>query len=107
MSKFTLTKKIQIGEALGEGHDKDYITVQQLTYKDAMTVRKLSENEEESADKVLNVIKEKFVDGKVTDEASGNQVDITKDDLEDLPVSVFVHCVQSLAGGVSENLGKA
>lgn len=131
MAKFKLTKKIELGSVLGEGHESDYLRFTPLTFKDATDLqkvaqtdlpdlddeqlKKLSKSERAereakqmaAAEAAQGFIKAKLVGGKITDEDSGTQVDVTQDDFDALPVPVVNYCMQQLSGQVSPDLTTA
>jgi hypothetical protein len=100
--KFTITKKVSLSEVLGKGHGADYIELRSLTYRDAKKLKDIDPDGDNVEDELLRIVKENFVGGLVTD--NGEEIKITKDDIEDLPIDVFAHVIKSLSGGVSEGL---
>jgi len=114
MARFTLTKKISLGSELGEGHENDYLRFEPLTFKDATDLQTIANASGDSdkdrlaaAEQAQEFIKAKFVGGKITDEDSGNQIDVTKDDFADLPINIVNHCMRELSGAVNPDLTQA
>ena len=133
MSKFNLTKRISLAEVLGEGHERDYLRFKPLTFKDAKGLESLQPDEVvaeipkdataeqikklkadataknnaaamEAVDKAVAFMQDKFVKGEITDEETGNLVDVTKEDFtnDNLSMDVINYCMKALAGGKPE-----
>jgi hypothetical protein len=110
MKKFGIVKRFSL-DFLGEGWKDAYINFSPLTIVDIKTkfpsLLKLSaENKDDvikGVDSVLIMMKEKFVDGKAV-ESSGGLVDLTVDDLEQLPVEVLSRALSFLSQGATPSI---
>lgn len=114
MAKFKLTNKVNIGEVLGEGHEQDVLVFEQLTFADAKQLGGLGSAEGatqaeqlEAADGAIEFIKSKFIRGSITDEESGELVELTQEDFDELPITVVKYAMGQLSGGRSEDFTKA
>lgn len=78
-----------------------YLTAQEA--KDFSTIQ-IDQNDiqqvQETFDKTLNLLKNKFVEGKAM--SSGQQIEIHKEDLDDFPIDVLTRAVQFLVGAPTE-----
>lgn len=103
MGKFNVSKRVSLA-FLGEQHKEDYLSFSQFSYRDAKELVALSEESKEDTDKAMEKLIDKFIEGRFTDEVSGEQLPVDKEDLQDLPVSAINHSVKQLVGVVEENL---
>lgn len=126
MSKFNITKKINLFELLGEGHEQSVLEFKPMTFADARSLEGLQPDvadlpddatpaqkkahaaEQNKAalaavDKAVEFIKGKFIKGTIAGEP------VVADDFsnDELPVDVINYCMKQLAGGKSEDFTKA
>lgn len=103
---FPVRKELKL-DFLGAEWAGAYIAYRALTFKETRGFSNLeldneNANSEQNMEAVLELLQGHFIEGKAYD---GNQlVDLTVDDLENLPVDVIGKSVEALAGGISENL---
>ena len=107
MSKFSATKTFSLdflGDKWGEAYIKfESITVGDVKNKFPKLAKVDPQNTDtitEGIDKLLELLQEKFIDGKAPD-SSGNLVILKKEDLEDLPAEVIGRSVSFLAQGLT------
>jgi hypothetical protein len=106
MSKFIVKKHIALG-FLGEGWEEAYVDFSPFTFKDNDTIihlRKLattqakmedSEIKQASTD-IMEILADKFIGGMGY---NGKELEpITKDNLNELPMEIIVHILQTLQG---------
>ena len=103
MSKFRIVKKFSLDFISSEWKEA-YINFNALTVgdvKDAFpALSKVSETKEEDVsaglDMILDVLKDKFVDGKGINE-NGELIDLVADDIKELPISVLSKALSFLS----------
>ena len=103
MGKFSTAKKISLA-FLGEGWNEAYLTFRNISFNESLDLADLKiddSNTKESATKVLGFLKSHFVNGKAFDGES--LVDVTEDDLGELPVEVVGKVLETLAGNSNPN----
>lgn len=88
---------------LGANHTDDFLKFSDISYKEAKAMQNLSG--EEGADSFIEILKDKFMDGSITDDETNKAIKVTKENLDELPVSVLTMAVEKLVGGTDENLG--
>lgn len=103
MGKFVSNQKVSLA-SVGEGWADAYLTFKGISFNESLDFADLSTDESNakaSADKVLSLLQAHFVDGKGW---NGTElVDITSDDLGDLPVSAITESLKALAGTINPN----
>lgn len=98
---FTVKKKLDLSY-LGEGWvGSTYLNFNGMTFAETREFAKLNmdaedPNSEKNLEVVMNLLKSHFVDGRGFD--GTNVVDITADDLENLPTDVVTKSIELLAG---------
>ena len=106
MSKFKLEKTFELN-FLGDGWEESYIKFKALTVKDfkkvldsiPLNIEELKQEEVLGAvDDAIKLLRDNFIEGKGLG-ADGKQVDITKDDLEELPPAVITKALGFLSAG--------
>lgn len=114
MAKILLTTKINLEPLLGEGHTGDYLAFKPLTFKDGKELGKFAGAEDgdqaaqlKAADGAIDLLRSKFVGGKITDEESNQQVEVQPEDFDELPITVLRACMTELSGGNSEDFTRA
>lgn len=92
--KFKIVKRFSLAY-LGDEWKDCYLNLKPFSVQDVKTklpqIAKLQEdstNVEEGVDMLIELLSEKFIDGKVVDE-SGTVVDMPKEAIADLPVEVI------------------
>lgn len=102
MSRFAIPKKIDL-TFVGEGWDGCYIVMRSLTAKDFKKVQALApadtndvNQNTQAMDAMIDLLSEKFIKGRGFD--GENVVDITREDVSDLPVEILTACLEQLAG---------
>lgn len=108
MSTFVVKKKIELA-FLGEGWEEAYITFSPFSFADNEQLLKLRSNvnvdnpeatPQEGAEKasknMIALLQEKFVEGKGYD--GTGLVDITKENLQDLPMEIINEALNVLQG---------
>lgn len=107
MSKFKIEKKLNL-DFLGDEWGDCYLKFRALTTKDLKKVmqsipadiREHADNPEkvlEAFDKGVELLQDSYIGGKGIGE-DGEEVDIDKDDLEDLPTEVLNKALSFLSG---------
>lgn len=102
----TINKRVSL-EFLGEEYKESYLVFNAVKMKDLDTIQEKAIAAQEHQDPKENleffqsVIDPRFVEGKISQD--GKLVDVTKEDLQDLPLDVYVTIFQELMG----NLPKA
>lgn len=107
MSKFVVKKRFELG-FLNEEWKEAYIDFSAFTVKDIKErLSKLVEIDQKEAkavagglDQMIELLKEKFVGGKGVDE-KGQLVDLTKEDIGELPVEAISKAVSFLSQGLN------
>jgi hypothetical protein len=98
---FTVKKKLDLSY-LGDGWTQGtHLTFSGMTFAETRDFAKLNintedPNNEQNLEVVMNLLKSHFVDGRGFD--GTNVVDITADDLENLPTDVVTKSIELLAG---------
>jgi hypothetical protein len=98
-----ITKRVSL-DFLGEIYADSYLTLKSIPMKD---FQKVIENGQKASDVggteslkyIQDQVQDRFVDGKVFN--NGGLVDLTKDNLNELPGEVFTTAFQTLVGGLS------
>lgn len=112
--RFVVRKRLSL-DFFGDDWKDCYINFTPVTYREAneltalkdIDAKKLSDKEREKlAEQTLNMLKDHFVDGKgYTGEAE--LVDLTADDIVDLPVEIISKAIVVLRGNIDPNLAGA
>lgn len=98
---FSIQKAVDLSSF---GWDDCVIKFKSIAYSEAKELRskfegidptKADEAVERSA---FDFIKSKFISGQALDD-NGKKVDLTKDQIEDLPVEIVTRCINELIGG--------
>jgi len=106
MSKFKLEKTFKL-DFLGDGWKGSYIKFKALTVKDfkkvldsvPLDIEELEQDEVLGAvDNAIKLLKDNFIEGKGLG-ADGKKIDISKNDLEDLPPDVITKALSFLSAG--------
>lgn len=103
---FLVKKKFDLA-FLGDGWSGAYIIFSALTFKESRGFANQQFDEENPQNEanlnfVIELLQAHFIEGKAY---NGNDlVDLSKDDLEELPVDVITQAVELLVGGPSSNL---
>lgn len=96
MVKVKLVKRVDLS-GFGEDWKDCYVEITAPTYKD---VRKITSFGSEDQDKAINngisTLKDLFIKGTVNTE--NGHVDITKDEIEDLPLQILTKCFKEMSG---------
>ena len=133
MSKFNITKKINLHPVLGEGHEQSVLEFKPMTFADAKQLDGLQSDEDftpvipqgataeqikkltaeakareskstmQALDKAIDFIKGKFIKGEI----AGTAVEADDFTNGNLPVDVINYCMSELAGGKPEDFTKA
>lgn len=112
MGRLNFRKKISL-EGLDDGWTEDhYIETNNFKFKDLAKLNKLgikqddtSSITEENMQGIVNVLKEKFVSGKVLVE--GKTVDATADDYDDLPPNTITEILNGAMGKLDPKASKS
>ncbi len=103
MSKILITKTVDL-DFLGDKYKGSSIEVRVITMREreAMLAElgQIGKDENKSFEYVKNTILERFVKGTYKD-GENEAVDISKDDLLDLPAEVFIEVMAQLQGRTS------
>lgn len=101
--KVKLQKRVDLSE-YGKEWEGCYLDFLSPSFKDIRPLLEVAneKNQEVATDKVFAVLKDLFVGGKVV--ADDGVKDITKDDLESLPIELVNKSVTVLAGNPSPKL---
>lgn len=111
MSKFVVKKRFDLGFVSEEWKEKGaYLELNAFTVGDIRDrLSKLTQiNKDDSSDvsaglaQMVSLLEEKFVAGKAVDSA-GTLVDLTKEDIQELPAEVIAKAVSFLSQGMSQN----
>ena len=93
--KFKITKKVDLGY-LGDEWKDCHLEFRVPSYGDIQDLGEIDESKPiEASKKALEVLGNAFVSGKGVDE-KGEKVDIKKEDLKDLPVTVLTKAMTGL-----------
>lgn len=95
-------KKVDLG-FLGEDYEKAFLRFRAFCVADIKDLAGLGRGADkaaEAADKVLGIVKGRFVDGQAPGE-DGNLIAVTAGDLDEFPVEVLTKVVEVLTGGVA------
>lgn len=108
MATFVVKKKIELA-FLGEGWEQAYITFSPFSFADNEKLLKLrskvntdnpedttQEGAEEASNNIITLLQDKFIEGKGYD--GEKLVDITKDNLKDLPMEIINEALSTLQG---------
>lgn len=96
MSRFQLTQKIDLSE-ISEGWNDAYVEISLPSYGEVQAVTQIdTSNEAAGAEAMMNFIKDHFVSGQLPE--NGKLVDLTSDDVKDLPLPVIGRITQKLLG---------
>lgn len=103
MSTFVIKKRIPL-DFLGEGWKEAYVEFSPFSFVDndkIIAMRKFGldqngDNAKEASDQLLEVVKEKFIEGKGWN--GEKLINITKENLAELPIEVIVKVLQELQG---------
>ena len=106
--KFKIVRRFDLG-FIGEEWKECYINFNGLTIRDirdqvpaiANIDNKNQKEIIDGMDKILNLIKDKFISGKAID-SEGKLVDLKANDLDDLPANVLVRALNFLSQGETE-----
>lgn len=106
---FVVKKTLKL-DFLGDGWQDAYLEFSGLTFKESrgFSEKKFDENNPESAENlefVITLLKTHFLGGKGWN--GSELVDITTDDLEDLPVDAISKSVEALVGGTADPLAQS
>lgn len=93
--KFDFNKKLDL-EYLGSDWKGCYLSFSPLSVREAKSLLGLKDGDVASiVEKSVELLKEKFIEGKLL--SGGVIVDVTKDDLEDLPVEIVKDSISLLS----------
>ncbi len=95
-------KKIDLA-FLGEGYEGAFLRFRAFCVTDIKDLAGMGVSTDkvaEATDKIMGVIKERFVDGQAPEE-DGKLVAVTVEDLDKFPVEVLTKIVEILTGGVA------
>lgn len=106
MSKFAITKKVNLS-FLGEAWKESYLEFYALTIKDLRDSfpslgnvdAKDAQSVSSGIDTTLKILQDKFIGGKGVDK-DGNVVEITKEDLVELPAEIVPKVLNFLSEGL-------
>lgn len=101
MSKFNIERRVDISH-LGEGWVDCYLTFNTLSYKDVSQILKLRQNKDESEMTIamFEILKKNYKSGKVFDGTA--IVDLSRDELEDMPLELLTKVISELVQGTEE-----
>lgn len=97
--KFDVKLKLSL-DFLGEGWGECFLAFSPITVKQAKDFREIDVNDPLVADKGLEIMQEQFLGGKGLSE--GKIVDIKKEDIEDLPISVVTKAIELMISNMVE-----
>lgn len=104
---FRITKRLDLSY-LGDTWEGCYLEFEALTVKDTkqlaeMQISKDATQEEQmqASEKVLALLKDKFVSGQAMDGA--DRVAVKKTDIEDMPLEIIPKALEVLVGGDQKN----
>lgn len=96
MVKVKLVKRVDLSD-FGEDWKECYVEIVAPTYKDVKKITELGTDDQEKAiNGGISVLKELFIKGTVNTEKG--KTDITKDDIEDLPLEILTKCFKEMSG---------
>lgn len=96
-----ITKRVSL-EFLGEDYKESYLVFNAVKMKDLVAIQESAvaaqehQDPKENLEFFQNVIDPRFVEGKINQD--GKLVDFTKEDLQELPLDVYVTIFQELMG---------
>lgn len=111
--RFVVRKKLSL-DFFGDDWAECYINFTPVTYREANELTALKdvdatnltdEQREQLAGQTLDMLKDHFVDGKGYTE--DGIVDLTAEDIEDLPVEIIAKAIVVLRGNIDPNLAGA
>jgi len=103
MSKFKIPKRIELAK-LGEVYKDSYIELESPSVskvKEFSRVKINKDKPDEATESSIKILKDLFISGKLPGE--NGLVDVTKDDLLDVPIEVVNECFLQL---VNQDLAK-
>ena len=102
MGKFLLKREIDLGKFGWKGCS---ITLEAPSYNELaqwqVKFKDIDAEKPESQKIIFEAIADKFISGTAKDDKD-KVVDITKDDLGDLPLDIVLECIASLRGNVQD-----
>jgi hypothetical protein len=99
---FKVTKKLDLSD-LGEGWQGAYLDLQGLSFREIRELTSLSKPDSTTDDNfeaIEKLIQSHFISGKAWD--GSNLVDVTKDNVLDLPLDVVANKAVKLLAGTSD-----
>lgn len=106
MGVFKVRKEIKLS-FMGTGWEEAYVAFSPFTFGDngkVLGLYQLAQKQKEmkvseakqASDEIISILKDKFIDGKGYD--GEKLVDVTAENLQDLPMELIVHILQTLQG---------
>ena len=95
MSKFDITKKVSL-DYLGDQWKECYLEFNLPSYGDLKNLTNSKATDQEKVESGLETIVGLFRCGKAISE--GKEVDVTKEDLKDMPIEVLTKCFKAISG---------
>lgn len=97
--KFDIKLKLELGFFGNEWKDC-YILFSPITVKDAKTLRGIDINDPNTIDKGIELVKDKFIEG--TGISKGVSVKLSKDDIEELPITIVNRSIELMVSSMSD-----
>lgn len=86
MSNFKLVRRFKLDD-YGKDWKGCYLEFEEFTVRETKALAKLEKKDDERLDFIQELLSDKFVEGKAFD--GKKKVKVTKDQLEDLPFSIY------------------
>ncbi len=102
--KLDITKRLSLAE-YGEPWKECYLEFSMPAFKDIKGISGKDKTEEEIVEDGIDRLKNLFVKGRAI--AGGKEVDVTADDIKDLPMDLINKALSLISGDVDKNLEKA
>lgn len=98
--KFDIKLKLDL-DFLGDGWKDCYLSFSPITVRDAKELRNLNIDDTANIEKGIQLVKEKFIEGKAL--AKGELIDVKAEDLDDFPITIITKIIELMVGSMSGN----